>query len=187
MQQEMDRAMTALKKSEPAPYFISYSTAEQYGTIIAASNGAIFANISHHERAANISVRVGSRDLDNTHGEHRFNAVTVASLPLEDRPDAIARVLWLNTDRMYKKAAQTYLEVKTNTKVRAQEEDSSPDFSTEKPEIAVGNIVLPSAFDKKEWENRVRKYSAIFNKYPDIEHSSVILLVDNPIRYFVSS
>jgi len=32
---------------------------------------------------------------------------------------------------MYKKAAQGYLEVKTTTKVRADEEDSYPDFSTE--------------------------------------------------------
>jgi len=37
-----------------------------------------------------------------------LNAITTASLPLEDKPDAIARVLWLNTDRMYKKAAQGY-------------------------------------------------------------------------------
>ncbi len=100
-----------------------------------ASNGALVANVKRHDRTVDISVRVGSRDLDNTHGENRFNAVTTASLPLEDKPDAIARVLWINTDRMYKKAAQGFLEVKTNTKVRADEEDSSPDFSTEKPQV----------------------------------------------------
>src|SRR5262249_36255196 len=138
MQQEMDRAMTSLSKGDPAAYFISYSVDEQTRSIIVGSQGAIVADINHHERSADISVRVGDRDLDNTHGENRFNAIANTNLPLDDKSDAIARVLWLNTDRMYKKAAQAYLEVKTRTKVRAAEDDSSADFSSEKPEVHIG-------------------------------------------------
>src|ERR1700719_1577568 len=81
MQQELQRAMTSLSKSDPAPYFISYATTEEFSTVIMASNGAIVANVGRHERTADISVRVGSRDLDNTHGEQRFNAMTTAALP----------------------------------------------------------------------------------------------------------
>jgi TldD protein len=187
LQQELDRAMTSLGKAEPAPYYISYSAADQSGNILAASNGAIVAQLNRHERSVDISVRVGSRELGNTHGEHRFNAVTTASLPVEDRPDAIARVLWLNTDRMYKRAAQTYLEVKTNTKVRAQEEDSSADFSQEKPQVYNGKAVAPPQFDEKQWQERLRRYSAIFAKYPEIENSTVMLVVQNSTHYFVSS
>src|SRR5215469_7297373 len=109
MQQELDRAMTSLSKSDPAPYFISYSVDEESGHVIVASNGAIVADVGHHERSADISVRVGDRDLDNTHGENRLNGLSQTSVPLDDKPDAIARVLWLNTDRMYKKAAQIYV------------------------------------------------------------------------------
>lgn len=187
MQQELDRAMTSLSKADPAPYFISYSVNEESGGIIMASNGALVANAQRNERTADISVRVGSRDLDNTHGENRFNAITTASLPLEDKPDAIARVLWLNTDRMYKKATQGFMEVKTNTKVRAEEEDSSPDFSTEKPQVFIGKGITPEKFDHKDWEDRIRRYSAIFAKYPDIENSAVVLQVEDSTRYFVSS
>ena len=147
LQQELDRAMTSLSKADPAPYFISYAGNEEFSSVIMASSGSLVANIKRHERTVDVSVRVGSRDLDNTHGENRFNAVTTASLPLEDRPDAIARVLWINTDRMYKKAAQGFLEVKTNTKVRADEEDSSPDFSSEKPQVYVGQEIAPPKFD----------------------------------------
>ncbi|HZI55477.1 MAG TPA: metallopeptidase TldD-related protein, partial [Verrucomicrobiae bacterium] len=150
-------------------------------------HGALMANIKRHERTVDVSVRVGDRDLDNTHGENRFNAVTTAALPLEDRPDAIARVLWINTDRMYKKAAQGFLEVKTNTKVRAEEEDSSPDFSTEKPQVYIGKESVPPKFDQHEWEGRIRRLSAIFARYPDIENSTVVLLVQDATRYFVSS
>ncbi|HEX9254302.1 MAG TPA: metallopeptidase TldD-related protein, partial [Candidatus Angelobacter sp.] len=187
LQQELDRAMTSLSKADPAPYFISYAGNEEFSAIIMASNGSLIANIKRHDRTVDVSVRVGSRDLDNTHGENRFNAVTTASLPLEDRPDAIARVLWINTDRMYKKAAQGFLEVKTNTKVRADEEDSSPDFSSEKSQVYIGQEITPPKFDQHEWEERIRRLSAIFKKYPDIENSTVVLLVQDATRYFVSS
>src|SRR6476660_2141229 len=187
LQQELDRAMSSLSKADPAPYFISYAGNEDFGSVIMASKGALMADIKRHDRTVDVSVRVGSRELDNTHGENRFNAVTTASLPLEDKPDAIARVLWINTDRMYKKAAQGFLEVKTNTKVRADEEDSSPDFSSEKPQVYIGQEVPPPKFDQHDWEERIRRLSAIFKKYPDIESSTVVLLVQDATRYFVSS
>ena len=179
--------MSALSKADPPPYFISYSVDEEFGTVIVGSSGAIVASIGRHERNADISVRVGDRELDNTHGENRFHAITTTALPLDDKPDAIARVLWLNTDHMYKKAAQTFVEVKTNTKVRAEEDDASPDFSVEKPQVSIGNATLPPKFDQKEWEEKIRRYSGIFGRFPEIENSTVMLLVDNPSQYFVSS
>src|SRR5262249_16407470 len=187
MQQELDRAISSLSKADPAPYYISYAVTEESGGVIMASNGALVASIGRHDRSANISVRVGGRDLDNTHGENRFQAIAHASLPVDDRADAIARALWLNTDRMYKRAAQNYLEVKTKTKVRAEESDSSPDFSVEKPEVYVGKAALPADVDRKTWEDRIRRYSAIFTKYPDIENSTVVLVVQDSTKYFVSS
>jgi predicted Zn-dependent protease len=187
MELELGRAMAALAKADPAPYFISYAAREQAATVIVATQGALLNAGSHRDRMVDISVRVGSQDLDNTHDENRGSAVTTATLPLDDKPDAIARVLWLNTDRMYKRAVQTYLKVKTNTKVRADEEDNSPDFSKEPPEIAVGTGSRPVTFDQHAWEEKIRAYSAIFNKYPDVENSTVVLQIENPTRYFVST
>jgi TldD protein len=187
MQQELDRAMASLGKADPAAYFISYSADDDTRGYVVASNGAIVADVGQHERSVDISVRVGDRELDNTHGENRFNGIGSTTLPLDDKADAMARVLWLNTDRMYKKAVQAYLEVKTRSKVRAAEEDSSADFSTEKPEVHNGKAVLPQNFDRKAWEERLRRYSAIFAKYPQIENSTVVLQVRFATHYFVSS
>lgn len=187
MQQELDRAMTSLSKADPAPYFISYSVDEESGKFIIASNGALVATVNRHERTADISVRVGNRQLDNTHGENRFHATTTTTLPLDDKPDSIARILWLATDRGYKSASQTFLEVKTNTQVKAAEEDASPDFSEEKPQVSISALSTTPQFDQKTWEEKVRRLSAIFNKYPEIETSTVMLLVDNPTQYFLSS
>jgi len=187
LQSELDRAMALLAKADPAPYFISYSANDDASAVIVASNGALVANVDRRDRSVDVSVRVGSRSLDNTHGENRFHSVTTTQLPQDDKADAIARVLWLNTDRMYKKAAQSYLEVKTNTKVRAEEEDSSPDFTSEKAQVFTGKLTATPTFNHREWEDRVRRLSAIFNKYPDIERSNVILIVNDNKRYFVSS
>src|SRR6185503_3533261 len=85
MQQELDRAMSSLSKAEPAPYFISYSVDEESGRVIMASNGALIASMNRHERTADVTVRVGTRQLDNTHGENRFHATTSTALPLDDR------------------------------------------------------------------------------------------------------
>lgn len=187
LQQELDRAMSSLSKADPAAYFISYAASDDSNAVIAASNGAVLANVDRHERTVDISVRVGGRELDNTHGENRFHSVISTSLPLDDRADAMARVLWLNTDRMYKRAAQAYLEVKTNTKVRADEEDASPDFTSEKPQVFAGKISPAPVFNHREWEERLRRLSTIFAKYPDLERSSVMLIVQDGKRYFVSS
>ena len=106
---------------------------------------------------------------------------------MEDKEDAIARVLWINTDKMYKHAAQTYLEVKTNTKVRADEDDNSADFTTEKPSL-IRDLPCPNPSSiKRTGKRRVRRLSAIFAKYPDIENSTVMLVVQTGTRYFVSS
>src|SRR5947199_365605 len=70
MQQELNRAMSSLSKADPAPYFISYSANDEFGNVIIASNGGIVANIDRRERTADISVRVGAADLDNTPGEN---------------------------------------------------------------------------------------------------------------------
>jgi predicted Zn-dependent protease len=186
MQQELERAMAALGKADPAVYFVSYSVTDVVGSAIVSNNGAITTTPNRHERVASISVRVGSQEFDNTHGGNRFGSVTTA-IPLEDEPDAIARELWVNTDRLYKRAAQVYQSVKTNAKVQAAEEDSSPDFSSEKAAVSIGARAVAPKYDQQQWQDKLRRYSAIFNKYPEIETSTVILVTDAPTEYFVSS
>ncbi|MGH9492039.1 MAG: TldD/PmbA family protein, partial [Terriglobales bacterium] len=98
-----------------------------------------------------------------------------------------ARVLWLTTDRQYKQAARTFLQVKTSSEVRAEEEDQSPDFTQEPPQSHAAPPKPIAGFDRAAWEARVRRYSALFVKYPEVYRSTVTLLVDGSTHYFVSS
>ncbi len=96
-------------------------------------------------------------------------------------------MLWELTDRGYKRAGPTFLNVKTNTAVRAEEEDKSPDFSKETAVQHVGEALTVPAFDKAAWEGEIRRLSAAFRKYPDVYFASVVLQVQSANERMVNS
>jgi TldD protein len=187
MQAELNRAKTDLAKSDPAPYFLSYTVYDQDQIFIAGAYGALLSDTAVKRRNTDVTMRVGTPELDNTHGQSRSSGMTSGNLPLEDDPDATARVLWELTDREYKRAAPAYLNVKTNTAVKAEEEDKSPDFSKADPKTHVGEKLTPPPFDRKAWEDEVRRVSGAFRKYGDVYFATVILQVGSSNARMVSS
>jgi len=187
MQTELERAKTALAKSDPAPYFISYEVYDQRNLMVVGTYGTIVTSNMGNRRWADVTMRVGSPAMDNTHNENRDSGITSGALPLADDRDAIARTLWELTDREYRRATPAYAKVMTNKSVDAAEEDKSPDFSEEAAQAHVETPSAPIAFNQKEWEEKLRKYSALFRKYPEIYNSTVTLQVEQTTSYFVSS
>jgi TldD protein len=187
MQGELARATSSLAKSEPAPYYLSYTVNDQDLVVLIGSYGSLLTDAGLRRRQADVTMRVGAPALDNTHGQSRSSGMTSGSLPLGDDPDAIARVLWELTDREYKRAAPAYLNVKTNTAVRAEEEDKSPDFSKEAPQTHTGEPLTVPGFDRAAWEGEVRRLSGAFRKYSDVYFGSVTLQVQNSNARLVSS
>src|ERR1700722_16390584 len=76
MQKELARAKTDLAKTDPAPYFISYTAYDQNEVQIVASYGALIASAGGHHRTADVVMHVGTAALDNTHSEGRASGVT---------------------------------------------------------------------------------------------------------------
>jgi len=187
MQAELQRAKDSLSKSEPAPYFISYEVYDQHTFQVAGTYGTIITSNAANRRWADVTMRVGSPVLDNTHNENRASGITSGPLPLADDRDAISRTLWEMTNREYRRASPAYSKVMSNTAVQAEEEDKSPDFSRETPQIQIDRAGAPIAFDQKGWEDKIRKYSSVFRKYPEIYNSSVTLQIQQTTSYFVSS
>jgi TldD protein len=187
MQSELERAKTSLAKTDPAPYFISYEVYDQRSLMVSGTYGTIVnSNLGNH-RWADVTMRVGTPAMDNTHNENRDSGISSGALPLSDDRDAIARTLWELTDREYRRATPAYAKVMTNNSVEAAEEDKSPDFSKETAQSAVEAPAAPIAINQKEWEEKVRKYSALFRKYPEIYNSTVTLQIEQSTSYFISS
>lgn len=187
MQSELSRAKADLAKSDPAPYYLSYTAYDQDTIFIAGAYGALLSNTAVKRRSIDVTMRVGSSDLDNTHGQSRASGMTSGVLPLGDDTDAAARVLWELTDREYKRAAPAYLNVKTNKAVQAEEEDKSPDFSSEAPSLHVGEKLTEPPLDKKAWEEEIRRVSGAFRKHADVYYATVVLQVGVSNSRMVSS
>ena len=187
MQGELQRASTDLAKTDPAPYYISYTLYDQSQIVLAGAYGSLLTNSANHRRQVDVTTRVGSPALDNTHGQSRGSGMMSGSIPFGSDSDAIARVLWELTDRGYKRASPAFLNVKTNTAVRAEEEDKSPDFSKEAAVVHTGEEVKLSDLDRTVWEGEIRRVSAIFRKYPNVYFASVVLQEQNAKERMVTS
>ena len=193
---ELQRAFTSLGKPGPnqkdadkqlPPYFLSYSVADATSVSIRAQYGALADSSSNHVRVADVQMRIGDPKLDNTHGNHRASAVNSMQLPLGDDHAALARTLWLATNAGYGSALDNFLRVKTEAQVRAREEDTSPDFSQEAPQVSISKPAPPVAVDRAAWEQRVKALSAVFREYPDVYQNLAMLTVQNETDYYASS
>jgi TldD protein len=187
LQQELTRAQTSLAKSDPSPYFIGYAVFDHETISISATEGSLLNSSNNHQRWADVTMRVGGVGLDNTHGEGRESGISGGPLPLENDRNAIARGLWLLTNGEYRQASATFTNIKTQKAVQSEEEDKSPDFSTEAPHQDVMSPGPPTPVHQKEWEERVRGYSAEFKKYPFVYNSVASLSFDQGTQYVVSS
>ena len=196
MTTELHRAFTSLGKQAPGkqdsekqlpPYFLSYTVSDASYVAIRAQFGALVDSSASRMRVADVQGRLGDPKLDNTHGTHRSSAVNSLQLPLTDDREALGRSLWLATNTGYGTALDNYMRVKTEAQVRAKEEDTSPDFSQEAPQVSVGKAAPPVVVDKAAWEQRVRALSMVFRQYPDVYQNVVMLSVQNETDYFASS
>jgi predicted Zn-dependent protease len=191
MTTELHRAFTSLGKSgsdkQLPPYFLSYSVSDASFVSSRAQFGAVVDSSASRLRVADVQVRLGDPKLDNTHGTHRASAVNSIQLPLTDYREALARTLWMATNVGYGTALDNYLRVKTESQVRATEEDSSPDFSQEKPQTSIGQPLPVVKVDRAAWEQRTTALSKIFREFPDVYQNMVVLTAQNETDYFASS
>ena len=186
---ELQRNFTILKdKADPPPYYMDYTVTDDETESLDASLGTIESRGNEHLRFLDITLRVGTPQLDNYHlvnGQRgRFTHGEV--LPLDDVPDAIRRRVWLETDRTYKLAARRLIEIKSNQQVKVKDADSSADFSSEPPAVYQEPPPAISVIDD-QWAERARKWSAEVADHPDVLYSNVSLSSERLSKYMVST
>lgn len=187
--EELDRNFAVLKQNgDPAPYYLAYAVTDQEACVVTATLGALKSSRCDRDRTADVTVRVGSPKLDNYHrqaGEHPRFAGRIP-LPLEDRPAAIQRRLWLETDRVYRLAAETLVKLRTSRDVKVADEDDSDDFSHEEPSLHT-EAVPPLKFPEDQWAARVRKWSAQFSQHRSIITSRVTVTARREVKALVNT
>ncbi|TAE27025.1 MAG: TldD/PmbA family protein [Candidatus Kapaibacterium sp.] len=191
MKAEMQRTMTDLAKEPNPPYFSSFAITETQYVTISAAFGKIVLEDSNRTRTLDVEVRVGNYDVDNKRQIRGTNFemggyFRGAAIPLDDNVDAIRAAIWASTDRQYKAAAERYLKVISNRAVKVKEEDSSGDFSKEKP-AQYTEPLIELRINTDDWRKRLRELSALFNSDPKMYGGELFLRAEVQHRYFVNS
>jgi TldD protein len=193
LEEELQREFQILKKQETPAYYINYRVEEHKGYSISGNFGSTTYSNDSKYRYLTVCVRVGDKSLDNYHplrgGSESYRNYTITELPSFDDPTAVKQALWNATNEAYQQAVADYAKVKANVAVKVDEEDKSPDFTIEKPNVYIEPIVKfeDIKFDKTSWEARMKKYSAAFLKDSAIFSGSSYMGLQVVRKYFVSS
>ena len=102
------------------------------------------------------------------------------------RPAAIKSRMWLETDRVYRAAADRLIRIKTNQQVKAADRDQSNDFSPQEA-WAHSENTFQASWDETRWSKAVRDWSRDFRAYPDLLSSNVTISDQADNRYLVNT
>ncbi len=190
--EELLRSFDVLKKQPVPAYFLSYEIIDQQDATIVGSFGTLLSSNHRHNRNLLIDLRVGDYSFDNTReirggvGMNNGNRPTNTPLVVEDDAAAIRNQIWFDTDRKYKQAIEQLTRLKTNDQVKVENEDKAGDFSKAKPEQA-DEPLQHLQVDQKLWEEKVRKYTAPFQRFGNIYRATAYFSAETNTRWFVSS
>lgn len=195
---ELNRNFEVLK-NQPIPAYYSFVRLDEGQSLGAAANlGRLQspAILNSPYRILTTCLRVGDYTLDNSReiregGWGSSNGVNVRGdyLPYENNRRLLETNIWLELDALYKDAIQSYEQVKANLAVKVEQEDKSPDFSEEKVE---NYYEKPLAWEDlnirpEDLEEKVRKYSAIFDENEDMKEGVAYIMVNLSRRTFVDT
>lgn len=190
---ELKRSFEGLKQVEGPPlYYLGYEARDKKSYTLNAKLGAIVYETRRHDRSLDVDVRVGSRQLDNTHqlkgrtGRFEFPKMSYTELAVDDDEAALRGDIWKRTDDAYKDAVSRYTTVETNKAVTATEEDTSADFSTEEASTFYEQVPFPT-IDRAAWRERMRRISGAMKRYAFVYGSQANLSVETENRYIVNS
>lgn len=190
LHEELQRAMATLGKADPPIHYLAYTVTSYEERTIDASYGAIERATHPEHRSFDIEAFVGTPAFDSHHYARRIPRPHGygQALPLDDSdPLAIRQAAWATTDRAYKDAAERFVALKNQREVQAEDEDKSPDFSTEPAVRYIGEPAPALGIDVPTWEARLRALSAKFKGDKEIHESRVSLQAKRRTRWFMNS
>lgn len=193
MEAELERSFARLRQEDEPPYYLSYEIHEQHSLTATVSFGQLLSRSENRQRQADVDLRVGSPELDNTHprrGEGRLfsipNRFAWVEVPLDDDPAAIASVLWAETDRRYKRAVEDLTAVATNVEVQVEASDTSPDFAgAPAAELVTGHREVD--LDLDAWIELLERVTAPFADHGEIYQAEASLTAFGGRRWFVNT
>ena len=186
---ELNREFGVLKAhADPPPYYMAYEVTDEETDSASATLGALVDNLHNHARGLDTTIRVGSPQFDNYHPykNSQIRFTTLTPLSLSDDPNQIRRVLWSQSENVYRLASRRLLQLKTDEQLLAEQNDKDADFSLETPHT-FSRLPETYPYDMNAWAQKLRLWSAEFKKHPRILGSQVSFAAQHEIRTFVNT
>jgi TldD protein len=196
LEQELRRNFEQLSSEEldPPAYYLGYSVVDVDELYVQAEGGALVRDEHDTDRLLDVDVRVGDRELDNSHSQGGDygpgNGLgSGLSISLEDVPLSMSQSIWLDTEEQYKAAVAKLRDVESSEQLRSEQgRKPSPDFSEEKPLVHLEPPVgLDMAVVQADWVPKLRELSTRLDSSPDVLRSAVTFIVRAENRYLVTS
>lgn len=192
LQAELQKNKTQFDQNQSGVYLLSYRVDEQTTHSVWTSMGSLLSANQKTERFLTVQVRVGSYELDNFHElrddySDYLSGISTVKLPLTDDSQAIAQIIWRETDRAWREAKQRYEKVKANVAVKAEADDHAPDYSNAAQETYFEPAIIDTLFHENEWIDRLKTLSSVFKQNQDIQTGYASINYTILRKYFVNS
>lgn len=179
-------------QDEPV-YYLGYDLVDVDNVWLEAQDGVLIRDESDSERTVDVDVRVGERQLDNSHtqgGNYGPGNGLGSALPvsMKDVELSLAQALWMDTERQYRDAVSSLRSVRNDQQMRSDEGANHPDFSVEKTLVhteARAELDLDAL--REQWTPIVQQISTVLGDDPAVLDSRVIFIVEVRNRNFVNS
>jgi hypothetical protein len=189
MRDEIARSMKLTVPNLETPYFIQYLMDDAESFTVSATLGGLTGRRHDRFRNLDVAVRVGSYNFDNTNyvgSDVNFGShYDLERFPLDNSYPVLRRYFWLATDSAYKSAVEAISRKRAALR-NLTVNDKINDFAHAQPLHHLAEIHKLS-IDENAWTDRVRSLSAIFDKYPQVEISSVEFNAGDGGYYLVNS
>ena len=189
---EVERLWASLSAQPEPAHWLAVDVVDRRAVDIQATHGGSSPVSETRMRLADLDLRVGTPQLDQTHkirdaGWFSDEERPELDLPFVDEPTySLRRALWRAADDSYRQAVRRLLRVRNNDAVKVAREDQSADFSSA-PTVVDLRDSPHLSIDKERWRDVVRSASAIFLQYPNVFDSNVSLNAIEETETFVSS
>lgn len=193
---ELQRNFASLSSPEldPPAYYLGYTVTATDDLYLEAEDGTVLRDDHDTRRELDIDVRVGDRQLDNSHsqgGDYGPGNGLGSGLPitLGDVELSLSQAIWLDTESQYKAAVSKLRDVESSEQLRSEgDEPDHPDFSEEEPNVHVEpeqELDLPAL--REAWKAPLREVSAALSSDARVFRSSVTLSATAVNQFMVTT
>ena len=192
MEDSLNRSMQELSdQASIAPYFIAYTLHEDEQLQMNSKMGGVFSTRYSSTNSLEVSLRVGSYELDNTNflttrfGPPSVQSLTASIAPHEFDYEQLRLKLWLLTDGAYKQAVEAYGE-KTTALNNNSIDYGVPDFTQRDP-VVYRDVRVHGELNKKAMTQRLNEISQVLLEYPELFSTNTFVNVDIHQDYYMDT